>query len=433
MTAEPSRIASTSLSGILAGAAPVLAAGAVNIISVEAIRERSGERWARKRDQVGVFLIRTFRRSSGQGALIVALNDVEFLTIQPDASQAAAVNFSATILKETLCFFLGAAAQEDMRLLHVTAFADGKLEVVALDPGRLYKGDDATQPGDPQIAESSRAPPCDGLEGLGPARTATLVATRGGKAFEIEAQLEPVWNIGAGVVTSFLLSTTAFEATADGERRPVTPEDMTPALAGSMAIQALNYAVDSTRHVEGGGQVAIHAPLPLPALTFSTSRYELLHALRDLDPMVRRRLVLEITELPEGFPAGRLTELVSMLSPLGRAVLARASAASPAVRTWRDCRLNGITLDCAGLDVADRRVPARLSAFSEAAGAVAPHCIGYGLESRSLLLAGWGAGFSHRAGRALSAVVNAPRAVRLTPEDFYAAISRGQSLERSAA
>jgi len=430
-------IASASPAELLNGAGAAVSAGTVNVISVKAIRDSFGERWPKKRDQVETFLTRSFARLAGPGAIIRALNEIEFITIQADVSAAAAVNLSANILKDTLGFFIGAAAEEDMHILQVTAFVGGRLEVQALDPARLMAAAaGAPQPSTlapsaaPAVSDAA-APPSQTIARPG-RRPPVRLASRGLEV-EVASTLTPVWNITAGVVASTQLTALVAEVLPEGGNRPVDSADVTPALAAQIALHALREAMGQACADPAAPSMAIHAPLPLPALSYSTSRYALLHALRDLDPLVRRRLVLEITELPEGFPSGRLAELVSMLAPLGRAVLARAASAGRSVRHWRDCRLNGVILDCAEMDPADKRVGARLSAFAEAVDEAAPRCIAYGLNDRSLLLAAWGAGFSHLAGPALSAVVGPRQAVRLDPEDFYAAINSVQPPSRSAA
>ena len=163
------------------------------------------------------------------------------------------------------------------------------------------------------------------------------------------------------------------------------------------------------------------APLPLNAITYSTSRYRLLHALRDLPKQVKRFLILEITELAGGLPQSRMTELVGMLAPHCRAVLARAPSEMVDVSVWRGCGLSGVTLDCRHLDATDRGAQFRLETFARKAAEASTACVGYGLPTSSLMLAAWAAGFTHLGGRPLSQEVATPKTlVRLQPADLFA-------------
>src|SRR5690242_6537895 len=110
------RFTSIALRDVLEKVAPAIEEGGANILSVEAIRERSEERWAQRREQVTAFVERAFARLAQPGDFVTPLNDSEFLTVQPSVSRPAALSISANILRETLAFFLGSAAREDLRL-----------------------------------------------------------------------------------------------------------------------------------------------------------------------------------------------------------------------------------------------------------------------------------------------------------------------------
>lgn len=410
------RLSSASLSEVLDKVAPSIAGGCVNVISVEAIRERSGDRWSRKREQVDVFVERAFTRLASPGSLIVALNDAEFVTIQPDATRWAALNLSAGVLKETLNFFVGAVARADMRLFRVTDFVGGELAVEPVDAARFMAGEDVEPEAPDMVKRGPEAPPSAQLPAR--ARRVTRMVAGPGVELEITVTAEPTWNVGARVVASFLMRTSTALDPPNESRRPGRRRELSPVLAGEVALHALTYAADLIR--DEGVQVALHVPLSVNALSYSTSRYRLLHALRDMDPAIRRLIILEVTELSEGVPQSRLAEMVSMLAPYSRAVLARAPSETADLRGWRRCGLSGITLDCAHLSASDRNAQFRLSAFAKAAAEVAPACVGYALESRSLLLAAWAAGFTHLGGPAVSAEVTMPQgAVRLDPTDLY--------------
>jgi hypothetical protein len=137
------RITSSGLRDVLEKVGPAIASGCVNVISVEAIREGSGDRWPRRREQVATFIERAFARVSQPGDIMVPLNDAEFVTVQPSVARSAALGLSASVLTETLAFFLGAAAREDLRLFQVTSFVDGQMAVQSVDAGQAVAGEDA--------------------------------------------------------------------------------------------------------------------------------------------------------------------------------------------------------------------------------------------------------------------------------------------------
>ncbi|THD54135.1 hypothetical protein [Phenylobacterium sp.] len=421
------RFTSAGLRAVLEKVAPAIAAGCVTVISVEAIRERSGDKWPRKREQVASFVERAFSRVSQPGDLMVSLNDAEFVSVQTSVSRTTSLGISAKILKEALAFFLGAAAREDLRLFQVTAFHNGALTVEPLDAGRILdNAEGAARPG----ARSS-APPADDLTWK-VSRTWRLTSPPN-LTLDLEMTPEPTWNVAARVVASFLLRPSMWLAVGDEPARPADDWDLPAVLAGEAAMNGIAYAAELIG--KNKVQVALHAPLPLRAATYSTSRYDLLNLLRGLDNATRRLLILEITDLSAGFPRSRLTEVVSMVSPYCRAVLARAPSECADVRMWGGCGLSGVALDCRNLEADGRDVQRRLAIFAQRAKESSLACVGYDFLSSSLMLAAWAAGFTHLGGRALSEEITRPRSIaRLQPADIFARGHRAAEFpQRSAA
>ncbi|MDB5447775.1 MAG: hypothetical protein JWQ97_3092 [Phenylobacterium sp.] len=402
------RLTSGGLGDLLERVGPALTSGSANVISVAAIRAFTGGKWSRKRELVEEFVERAFARTSPDGGLVVALNDIEYLTIHADASRWTALNLSGAILRETLTFFLGKAERQDIRLLQVTGFSNGELAVEPVNPACLEgPGEAATSFGLSSRTDES-LPPVTRLSGR---KTQSIRLVAGGVGVDATHLTLPTWNVRDKVVTSFLVETmTSPEPTAE----------LPPLLAAEVARSSLEFAAQQVRAcVEAGAPVAMHVPVPLSALSMAAGRYPLLHLMRDLSPSVRRLLVVELTDVPDGVPQSRLSEAVSMLAPHARAVLARAPSEMANILQWRRCGLHGVTLDCRRIHTADRGTLARLSTFARNALALAPACVGYSLNTMSLMVSAWGAGFTHLSGPAISREVRSLAAVRLSPRDLY--------------
>lgn len=420
------RLASAALRDLLARLGPAVDDGCVNVISVAAIRDRLGEKWGRRRQQVEDFVERAFTRLSPAGGMVVPLNDLEFITVHPGASKWTALGASAAILKETLNFFLGAVARDDLRLFIVTSVTDGELRVDPVDAGRFL--------GTPEPAPSAHAAPVAAAAAPdcapGPllseirhegARGPAQLLSFGGRDYEARSHVQPTWNVRKRVVASFLVETTLETAPTGGGSESAPHESpLPPPVSADLAMRALSFAV---RQIEqgrrAGAPAAMHVPLPWAAVSSSSARMRLMHALRELDPAIRRLVVAEIVDIAEGLPQGRLAEIVSIVAPSCRAVLARAPSENTDLLRWRRCGLNGISLDCAHLERSDRQALTRLSLFARNALALAPACIAYGLRSRSLTLTAWAAGFTHLSGDAVAASTREGLPMRVEPADLY--------------
>lgn len=421
------RLTTGSLAEVLAQAAPAIARGAVNVLSVAAIRDHSPDRWPRKHEQVHAFLERAFVRASSPDAFIAPLNETEFVAVQPSRSRSAAVGFSANVLRETLQFFLGAAVRADMRLFQVTDLVDGAL---CVEPVDLAPWEDEQVASDLSLGAAS-GQDADRYQATAVAALSTAVLHRGAQCWRLEAPggatatvatgLVPVWNVRSHAITSFLIEAQALEV--DGLGAPVCrPTATLPCIqAGEVALRALMAAEDLIGADPERPRVGLHVPLPLGALASSGPRYRILRTLRDMPEQVRRYLLLELVDLPLGFPQGRMAELVAMLAPHVRGVIARAPSLETDVARWRGGGLSGVSLDGARLDPAGREIPAKLSRFAKNVRHIGPACVAYGLEANCLLMAAWAAGFSHLGGPAVSRRAQDVVAMRFVPADIYQA------------
>ena len=243
------------------------------------------------------FVERAFSRLCEPGDVIAPLNDTEFLTIQPNSSRTAALGFSANVLKETLEFFLGAVARQDLRLFQVTSFANGELGVQPVATGRLI-GPDHVDPQSPP-GRRATAPPADELQRLArPHRVKIHVASLG--PLDVTIAAEPVWNAGAGAVVSYALQPTVQFPVPAEDQAGAPMSELPPALAADIALAVIGRAVELLETLSL--RSALHIPLPLSALAFSAARYRVLHGLRELPAGLRKFLILEVVELSQGLP-----------------------------------------------------------------------------------------------------------------------------------
>lgn len=422
---EVERLTTGGLSEVLSQAAPAIARGAVNILSVAAIRDHSPERWPRKHEQVHAFLERAFLRASSPDAFITPLNDVEFVALQPSRSRTAALGFSANVLRETLQFFLGAAVRADMRLFQVTGFVDGALCVEPVDISPFEN-----EPVAPDLSlGAASGQDAERYQAAALAALSTAVLPRGAQCWRIGTPdesmttvatgLAPVWNVRSQAITSFLIEAQALEVNATGEPLCRPTATLPSVQAGTVALRALMAAEEQIGAAPACPRVGLHVPLSLAALASSGPRYRILHALRDMPEPTRRYLLLELVDLPMGFPQGRMAELVAMLTPHVRGVIARAPSLETDIARWRGSGLSGVSLDGLDLDPAGRDIPARLGRFAKAAREIGPACMASGFDASCLLVAAWAAGFSHLAGPAISRRAREIVAMRFGPADLY--------------
>jgi hypothetical protein len=85
-------------------------------------------------------------------------------------------------------------------------------------------------------------------------------------------------------------------------------------------------------------------PIHFQAIS-SRYRNELIDALKAIDLTARRSLAFDICGCPPGTPSVRLSDVVSALSPFGRAVMIRVSLNDPEIEAFSNLGLTSIGID----------------------------------------------------------------------------------------
>src|SRR5579859_2126195 len=67
----------------------LLASGKVNIVSLEAVQQRFGDRWQSRKDQVFDFAERVLERGLDSRGVFVRVSDMDYFIVHPDLSRLA--------------------------------------------------------------------------------------------------------------------------------------------------------------------------------------------------------------------------------------------------------------------------------------------------------------------------------------------------------
>lgn len=403
------------------GADEAALAGQVQLVSVAAIRETVGDRWARHQPLVEDFVTRAFQRNASEDDLIVRVNDTDFLLIQPSRTPMGALSRSSVLLRETLTFFLGAAEAENIHISVVDRIGDAGLEATRVTGDQLEAAA-AERTADLVHSRDGSAP----WERFGVARPPhkMVAVKRPGQAdMQLMFHLDPVWHVAREAVVSFVVRTVAVQRTPGGEVAPVDVTELTPGASAALTIQRLIFIDELLGDDPSGPAFAVHCPISLIALSYSGARTAVLGELRRLVHGGRReRLIIELIHLPEGLPESRLSEAIAQLRPYARAVVARAPSLATDVSLWARCGARAVVHEApsGGPDSSENVLLAALPGAAERARQAGLMVGLYGVRSGSIALAAWSAGFSHLSGDHITGRVGSdPVAQRFTVRDLY--------------
>src|SRR5690348_8469887 len=115
----------------------VLNAGGVNMIGLEAIRTKLGDRWQAKRMRVWEHVERELEKRLGPYDMFVRLDEVNYLIAMPALTRFEAQAACMHVVQDVLKFFLGESQSRDVRVRNVTEVSDGEVSSAPLDPAAI--------------------------------------------------------------------------------------------------------------------------------------------------------------------------------------------------------------------------------------------------------------------------------------------------------
>lgn len=364
--------------------------GAVFVLSLEAIKERSGERWPKKSDDVWGYLIRKLNEHLSYQDLHHRISDTEVLVAMTTEDGVAAQAVGMKVQEEVLEFFLGAANRGDIRIRAVNRISGGELTCTELDPDAIAVAREleATQAYRRQVSAKAQHE-----------RNPVDFVASNGQHLRIDFALEHIVSLRHGVTAVLRVEpTVTFSAT--GEVIPprkfykLSDEDLIVIDRATVAFGALFLPRDAR----------VQPPVILP-VSFRTmggrKGRSLLAAAHGLTPeRIRQGAMIEFVDLDRGTPSGRLVEVTGLVGGVVRGVLARLHASREALQPVQGARFNGLTLDVSDIQLPEARLDEVLRLMARQMRGKAPALIAQGMGDFSHFDLADAAGFTHACVRA---------------------------------
>ena len=360
------------------------ARGLAHVVSVRAVAHSLDRKWMQKREGVWEFVDRTLQRRA-PGVLCVQLNEVDFLLAFPTGEPAAAAAGCIDILKDVLQHYLGRSDQVAQWIRQVpsleaalTGFdpAGAGAPSAPCDGNRPIKGEEqragAPDPSHSTSPLSSRAAsPLWTPISHGGKYDCTEWATVLGEVQHMAMELSPVWSLQHGAVSSFRLyrgfNPVAVGYGADRERLDLAVLDYATGPA------ALDFLQQGT---------FLHLPVALSTLLLQRARIRYLDKLQRARHLFRQRVLLELEGVDQGVVESRLEEVVHLVRPFFRLVLASSTGKPLRGSTLRTVGVSGAIIDLAAIDEPMTR--SRLLAQVSTAQRESPIVVVHGLSEREI-------------------------------------------------
>jgi hypothetical protein len=341
----------------------LLAEGKINLISLEAVKQRLGDRWAFKRDQVYGFADRVLERGVGDGVYL-RVSDTDFFIVHPDLSRVAGQAACLRDLREVLNHFLGDDQKAEAGVLQVTHITRGSLDVRAIDRRPAVRpppGNPAQDVGEVVVAgpppepdlRPAAAPPAPGaatsLERWSP------FVCNDGRQLRVSATLEPVFELKGFTRIGFRMIRRVIVVATGEELAPQRVARLSAADLLKVDIASIVRGIDRLKADAGAEHpLSLIVQISFVSLSSQRGRAELVTYVKAAGELVKMGIICEICDT-EGVPPGVLLAAVSLVRPFALLVSARLLNPTPVgVRQLAGCGLQALSLECpAGLGDAE--------------------------------------------------------------------------------
>lgn len=403
-----------------------IAQGQFHIISLAPVRRALGVRWVRHEGLVEDFVLRSFRRTAGEDDVILRLNDADFVVVQPSRSPMEALNRVALLTRQTLSHFLGEVRPENIEISIIDQVLPDRIEARRVTQVQLEEAAGAEVV---VLGDGDASPPWEPFgDKRSPRKVVTFKRPEGG---DLEAlyYCEPIWNAARGVVACFYLRTTTFHLRAPGIRELVIPGDLTARTHAVIAQRRLRYARELLAQ-PAFHDIALTVPIALDVFAHSASRITVAQKLKKLtaDEAIRRRLSIELVDVPRHVPVARVTEATAQVKAFARRVSVRLPMLSGRLTDWERTGADGLVVSLDGWSMEGSLRSRLVGLVDHARRAGGVFAAADGIRDPEMAGMAQAAGLSELAGDAVAQAfgdIMAPRAFRL--EDLFTVMPRREA------
>jgi hypothetical protein len=323
--------------------AELLAAGKVNVISLEAVQSRMAARWELRRDQVYEFTTRVLERGVGAQGFFMRVSMTDFFIVHPDLGAVAGQTACLRYLREVLNHFLGEDSMAASGVLQVTKISGGGIEarqsnVTAADEAAAEAAADSER----KAAQASADETSDS-----PVNQWTPFVANDGRQLRVSATLEPVFEMKSFNRIGFRMVRRVMIVHYNGE------EEMPPQQVAMLSTSDL-LRVDMATIVRGidrlragsEQQPSLIVPLSFTSLSSQKGRAAFVTQLKEAGSLVRLGVICEICDI-EGVPPSMLLAAASLLRPFTLLVVGRLSNTLPgAIGRLEGTGLQALSFEC---------------------------------------------------------------------------------------
>jgi hypothetical protein len=355
--------------------------GRVTVIGLDAIRDKLGERWARKQADVWAYAERSMGKFLSPQDLFHRLNDTEYLIAVASDNALGGQTLCMHVLEDVLVYFLGGCKQADMAIKTVTRISGQTLDCLEVDVAAISRGE-----------ERPSAPPASTARRVPAAMPILVMMSASGRELSVTHAPDQISSLKHNLVAGVRGEPVVIDA-ASGRRLPRAAflRLADPDLA-RIDQATLDMGLGVAKMIDSD-RPGIILPLSFQTLSSQRARNTLFAGVTP--ELMRQRFLIEITNIEPGTPSGRLIETAALLRAYTTGVLARILPGKAAPAGLPEARLAAVALDLTDAGDDEDILVGLMRAFHMRSVNMASSLQVLGLPSRSLFEDALALGFTH--------------------------------------
>ena len=333
--ASVERFSNEDLSSLLERfqASGMLDEGRINLIGLDAIASRLGDRWEGRREQIYQHVERSLGKHLESGGFFQRVSPTDYLVVQPGLGKFGGQASCMLYLRDLLGHFLGGAAPEALDVMEVTSLSGGRIFAVEID---------ATYALDAARTEPRVAPPDDDV----PPQAWNPFVAADGRTLRVSCHLEPVFELKTFAQIGFRIVRRVLAMPAEIELGPHELRNLTSADIEKVDLATIARGISRLKSEQGNARhPTLFLPVSYTTLASQRGRGPLIARFKEATQGVDRGLVCEITDI-EGVPGSALAAVTVMIKPFCLIVVGKLR--EPPGRTPEDLRgvrLQGVAFE----------------------------------------------------------------------------------------
>ncbi|MGZ9113459.1 MAG: hypothetical protein ACXW3K_02455 [Brevundimonas sp.] len=313
-------------------ASGMLEEGRINLIGLDAIAERLGDKWEVRQEQIYDHVERSLTRHLEGSGFFQRVSPTDYLVVQPGLGKFNAQVSCLRYLRELLNHFLGGAAPEAADVLEVTSLSGGRIFAAEIDRAHA-------------VTAAKTEPPVVLPEADLPEPWNPFVAADG-RTLRVSCHLEPVFELKTFTQIGFRIARRVLMMPGEIELNTQELRNLTTADIEKVDLATIARGVSRLQAEQGNAkQPTLFLPVSYTTLSSQRGRGPLIARFKEATRGVEKGLICEINDI-EGVPGSALAAVTVLIKPFCVIVVGKLlEAPGRTPEDLRGVRLQGVAFE----------------------------------------------------------------------------------------